>query len=116
LEAPLLAPGVQEEYRQPSTSSTDASVFEHCLRAIDKGLTAGEHGLPLFGCGDWNAGLNLVGAAGRGESTWLGFFLHTVLTRFAPLCDGRGDRDRGDRYRAAARQLSTALEQAWDGE
>jgi cyclic beta-1,2-glucan synthetase len=115
-EAPLLAPDAQEAYGQPSTSSEDGMLFEHCVRAIEKGLTAGAHGLPLFGSGDWNDGMNLVGAAGRGESTWLGFFLHTVLSGFAPLCDARRDRVRGDRYRHEARRLSTALEQSWDGE
>ena len=37
------------------------------------------HGLPLFGSGDWNDGMNRVGAKGHGESTWLGFFLHAGL-------------------------------------
>jgi cyclic beta-1,2-glucan synthetase len=32
-----------------------------CIRAIDRGLTAGSHGLPLMGAGDWNDGLNRVG-------------------------------------------------------
>jgi cyclic beta-1,2-glucan synthetase len=116
LEAPLLLPDVQEEYRQPSVSSMDASVFEHCVRAIDKGLTIGAHGLPLFGCGDWNDGMNRVGPAGRGESTWLGFFLHGILGSFAPLCEARGDSERATRYRDEARRLAAALEQAWDGE
>ena len=28
-----------------------------------------------MGSGDWNDGMNLVGAHGKGESVWLGFFL-----------------------------------------
>jgi cyclic beta-1,2-glucan synthetase len=107
---------VQEEYLQPTVSAKDATVFEHCVLAIDKGLTAGHHGLPLFGCGDWNDGMNRVGVLGRGESVWLGFFIHHILTRFAPICSARNDRPRGDRYSAEARRLGTALEQAWDGE
>ena len=116
LEAPLLAPDAQEAYGQPRISPEHGALFEHCIRAIEKGLTTGAHGLPLFGSGDWNDGMNQVGAAGRGESTWLGFFLHRVLSDFAPLCDARNDRARGDRYRHEARRLSTALEQSWDGE
>ncbi len=80
-------------------SAEEGTLFEHCVRAIDKGLTAGSHGLPLFGSGDWNDGMNRVGAAGRGESVWLGFFLHAVLNAFAPMCERRADRARGDRYR-----------------
>jgi cyclic beta-1,2-glucan synthetase len=116
LKAPTLADDEHEAYAQPSHSSEDGTLFEHCTRAIDKGLTTGAHGLPLFGTGDWNDGMNRVGPAGRGESTWLGFFVHHVLTDFAPLCEARDDRTRGTRYRAEARRLASMLELAWDGE
>ena len=78
--------------------------------------TAGAHGLPLIGSGDWNDGMNRVGREGRGESTWLGFFLHGILGDFAALCEARGDGARAERYRAHAGRLSSALELAWDGE
>jgi cyclic beta-1,2-glucan synthetase len=116
IEAPLLLPDQQESYTQPAVSAEDGTLFDHCIRAIEKGLTVGAHGLPLFGCGDWNDGMNLVGVKGRGESTWLGFFLHSVLTTFAPICDQRDDRVRGDRYRQEATRLAGALDRAWDGE
>jgi cellobiose phosphorylase len=116
LTAPPLAPDQQEAYIQPEASPEKASVFDHCLRAIDRSLTAGAHGLPLIGSGDWNDGMNRVGPQGRGESVWLGFFLHVVLGQFAPLAEARGDAARAERYRAQARRLSAALEQAWDGE
>ena len=116
LEAPGLAPDAQEAYGQPRLSSEDGTIFEHCVRAIDKGLTVGAHGLPLMGSGDWNDGMNRVGPAGRGESTWLGFFLHCVLGDFVPLCRARKDDVRADRYLNEARRLATALERSWDGE
>jgi cyclic beta-1,2-glucan synthetase len=116
LEGPALEPGEHEAYGQPAVSADEGSLFEHCVRAIDAGLTEGSHGLPLFGSGDWNDGMNRVGAAGLGESTWLGFFLHAVLMSFAPLCDERGDHARAERYRAATRRLADALDHAWDGE
>jgi cyclic beta-1,2-glucan synthetase len=116
LEGPPLPPDHPEAYGLPEVSAETGTLFEHCVRAIDKGLTAGPHGLPLFGAGDWNDGMNRVGIEGRGESTWLGFFLHVVLTAFAPICDQRGERDRGERYRREARRLARALDQAWDGE
>ena len=82
------------------------------------GSTAGEHGLPLFGGGDWNDGMNRVGDEGRGESTWLGFFLHVVLQRVRAGCaSAAATRARADRYRARGRRGSRrALEAAWDGE
>jgi cyclic beta-1,2-glucan synthetase len=116
LEAPVLAPEALDAYGQPTVAAADGSVAEHCLRAIEKGLTSGAHGLPLFGSGDWNDGMNRVGIAGRGESTWLGFFLYRVLSDFAPICDARDDHARGDRYRIEALRLASALDQAWDGE
>jgi cyclic beta-1,2-glucan synthetase len=116
LEAPVLAPEKQDAYLQPRVSAEQAPLFEHCLRAIGRGLTAGAHGLPLMGSGDWNDGMNRVGHEGRGESTWLGFFLHGVLLEFAPLCEARGDQARAERYRSEARRLGSMLEQTWDGE
>jgi len=116
LEAPPLAPEAQDAYVQPRISTETGPLFEHCLRAIDRGLTVGAHGLPLMGSGDWNDGLNRVGREGRGESTWLGFFLHVVLSEFAPLCEERGDQARAERYRGEARRLGSMLEQTWDGE
>jgi cyclic beta-1,2-glucan synthetase len=116
LEGPPLAPDSHEAYFQPRVSAERGSLFEHCLRAIDKSLTAGAHGLPLFGSGDWNDGMNRVGWQGRGESTWLGFFLHSVLAEFAPLCDERGGAERAERYRHEAARLGGVLERTWDGE
>src|SRR5581483_5651385 len=98
-------------------SAGQASLFEHCVRAIDRGLTAGVHGLPLMGTGDWNDGMNRVGREGRGESVWLGFFLFFVLGEFIPLCERRGDDARAARYRAYRGDVQRALETAgWDGD
>ena len=116
LEAPVLAADAQEAYITPHVSAEIGTLFEHCVRAVDKGITAGAHGLPLMGSGDWNDGMNRVGREGRGESTWLGFFIHTVLEEMAPLCEARGDKARADRYRGEAARLAGALERAWDGE
>jgi cellobiose phosphorylase len=54
---------------------TRGTLYEHCLRAIRKGVTQGPHGLPLIGTGDWNDGMNSVGDKGKGESIWLGWFI-----------------------------------------
>ena len=116
LDAPRLAPGADDAYAQPQASSEEASLYEHCARALDHALTAGAHGLPLMGSGDWNDGMNRVGREGRGESVWLGFFLHAVLSDFAPLCAARGDAERADRCGAEAARLASVLERAWDGE
>ncbi|MBK9519952.1 MAG: carbohydrate-binding protein [Anaeromyxobacter sp.] len=116
LAAPPLAPGEQETYGAPHPSGEPGTLFEHCTRALERGTTAGAHGLPLMGSGDWNDGMNRVGREGRGESTWLGFFLHATLQDFAVTCAARGDRARAERYRAEAGRLAMALGRAWDGE
>ena len=101
LEAPPLGPAEQEAYILPAISRTAGSLLEHLCRAIDRSLKYGTHGLPLMGSGDWNDGMNRVGAGGQGESVWLGWFLVTVLHETATLCDLRDQHDRGDRYRNA---------------
>ena len=116
LEGPALAPGATEAYVDAKASAESGSLLAHCVRAIDRSLTAGPHGLPLMGSGDWNDGMNRVGHKGRGESVWLGWFLYAVLEQFRPLCDAAGDRTRAIRYAAEAARLATMLERAWDGE
>jgi len=109
-------PDEHEAYAQPAVSGEEGTLFEHCRRAIERGTTSGAHGLPLFGSGDWNDGMNRVGEAGRGESVWLGFFLHRVVSDFAILCEQRGDRVYATRCRETERRLEAQLAQAWDGE
>ena len=94
-----------------------ATLFEHCARAIDRSLGVGSHGLPLMGTGDWNDGMNRVGQDGKGESVWLGWFLHTVLWEFAKIADA-SRRTPASRNLAPSRQrLKAALERdGWDGE
>ena len=76
----------------------------------------GAHGLPLIGTGDWNDGMNRVGEHGRGESVWLGWFLHATLAAFAPLAAARNETARAARWTTHAEALREALERdAWDG-
>jgi cyclic beta-1,2-glucan synthetase len=103
-------------YDLPLRSLETATLYQHCVRAITRGLRFGVHGLPLMGTGDWNDGMNLVGAQGRGESVWLGFFLHQVLTQFATLARRENDTAFAERCEAEAGRLRGNIEQhAWDG-
>jgi cyclic beta-1,2-glucan synthetase len=110
-----LPPDRLENFSAPEAIER-ASLFEHCVRALDSSLSLGKHGLPLFGTGDWNDGMNRVGILGKGESVWLAWFLHAALTRFAPIADARGANDKAARWREHARTLLQAIErEAWDG-
>lgn len=116
LEAPPVPPGDAEAFGTPVVSDQLGTLLEHGVRAIERALTSGSHGLPLIGSCDWNDGYNRVGMEGRGESVFVGWFLHAVLGAFAPICEEAGDKPRAVRYRAERERLGTMLEQAWDGE
>jgi cyclic beta-1,2-glucan synthetase len=114
---PSLQPGEHDRYFQPHRTDATATLFEHCALGLDGSLATGTHGLPLIGTGDWNDGMNRVGEAGRGESVWLGWFLHAVLSAFVPLAEARGETRRAKVWRAHAEALRTALEEeGWDGD
>ncbi|MBN1814449.1 MAG: hypothetical protein JXA14_21595 [Anaerolineae bacterium] len=110
-----LEAGKEAHHGYYEVSADDDTLYEHCRRALERGATAGPHGLPLIGSGDWSDGLNRVGIEGRGESVWLGWFLYDTLTRFAPLCELMGDEQQADAYLQRAEVLGQALEEhAWD--
>jgi cyclic beta-1,2-glucan synthetase len=117
LDGPPLADGQDESYFEPRVSAQSGTLFEHCARAVDRSLAVGSHGLPLIGTGDWNDGMNRVGAGGRGESVWLGWFLHSILWEFARVADLRGEHRRAEIWRLHVSALKASLElKAWDGE
>ncbi len=61
--------------------------------------------------------MNRVGAAGRGESVWLGWFLHAALLKFAPIAERRGQSAAAAVWRKHAFALQQAIErEAWDGD
>ena len=92
LNSPVLGEGEHERYEQPQGSEKSASILQHAVDAamlvIKRGT--GRNGLLLIGTGDWNDGMNLVGAKGDGESVWLTWFAVMVFRRLAALCDARG--------------------------
>ncbi len=116
LEAPLLNPKEEDSYGHPQVSNETGTLFEHCIRAINRSLTLGAHQLPLMGTGDWNDGMNRVGFEGKGESVWLGWFLYRVLEDFIPYCDNQNLNANRNLYQNHLSVLKEALEKnAWDG-
>jgi cyclic beta-1,2-glucan synthetase len=116
LSARPLNPDEHEIYDRPAVANESGTLYDHCLRALDVSLATGAHGLPLMGTGDWNDGMSLVGAGGKGESVWLGWFLVSVLQPFAEIVARRGEAERADVYRRHASALTSATEGAWDGQ
>lgn len=105
-----------DRYFVPPRSDEKENVYLHCVRAINRSLTQGPHGLPLFGSGDWNDGMNLVGADGHGESVWLAMFEILVLERFIPVARHMGDEENAKRFEEEAQRLRQAVDDTcWNG-
>jgi cyclic beta-1,2-glucan synthetase len=117
IEGAAIPPDKEDAYFVPTVSRQTGTLYEHCARALDLRLAVGGHGLPLMGTGDWNDGMNRVGREGRGESVWLGWFLHPLLLRLAPIAEARGETKRAAAWRTHATALAVALEkEGWDGD
>jgi cyclic beta-1,2-glucan synthetase len=99
-------------------SSREETLCDHVLRAVDLVLEErfGAHGLPLIGTGDWNDGLDAIGSEGRGESVWLGFFLHYTLEHLLDVIEKRKGAARRQFYRGRLDELKAAIEKVWRGD
>src|SRR3546814_12382528 len=61
--------------------------------------------------------MNRVGEQGRGESSWLGWFLCATIDAFAPYAKARGEQDRAARWEQAAATVRKGLDNGgWDGQ
>jgi len=117
IEGARLEPDQHDAFFEPRVSETTAPLIEHCALAIDHSLKMGPHGLPLMGTGDWNDGMDRVGAGGKGESIWLGWFMQATIRDFAPLAERHGMVSQAARWRKEVLALKNALEQSgWDGD
>ena len=116
LQGPVLKENEDENFFLPYRSEQTATLYEHCVLAIEQRLKIGSHGLSLFGGGDWNDGMNRVGSKGQGESVWLSWFLLSVIKNFAQ-CAKPADVARVANWQRHASDLKSSLErEAWDGE
>ncbi len=116
LEGAVLEEGQDERYEKYLPSEQKGSIYEHCIKAIEKSLNFGENGLPKIGSGDWNDGFSTVGNKGKGESVWLGFFLSIILENFIPICKQKGEETLAEKYQEIKNNLKRALNtNGWDG-
>ena len=101
----VLEDGVDERYDLYPQSEKKESIYQHCIRTIEKSLNFGENGLPKIGSGDWNDGFSTVGNKGRGESVWLGFFQYKVLEEFSKICEHYGEKLDNNCSNTAEKQM-----------
>jgi len=105
-----------ERYDKYLQTQEQESIYNHCIRAIERSLNFGQNGLPKIGSGDWNDGLSNVGPNGKGESVWLGFFLYNILDRFIPICKEKGEINKVEKYERVKETLKKSLNtNGWDG-
>ncbi len=117
LEMQNLEPHEESVYAVPNVSAERGNVLDHCIRAINKSLNFGSHGLPLIGSGDWNDGLSSVGDEGRGESVWLGWFILNVIDKFSKILEKTDRRGDVGRYKNIYEDLKNKInENGWDGD
>jgi len=100
-------------YGTPEVSPLVESLDGHCMRAFRRAASmTGAHGLPLMGAGDWNDGMNLVGAGG-GESVWLGQFLSVAAEDYARVTE---PAEQKEELKSLAARMREAVEASgWDG-
>lgn len=111
-----LADGEHERFSTYARSDVCATVYEHCLACLHAALKIGEHGLILFGTGDWNDGMNAVGREGKGESVWTTLFAALVLRDFSAVAEKTGDDKTVSFCLQNAVSLARAVEtHAWNG-
>lgn len=116
LTGKMLEENEDERYDKYQQTQEKESIYQHCIKAIERSLNFGENGLPKIGSGDWNDGFSTVGNKGKGESVWLGFFLYNVLDRFIPICQLKNDTELIQRYEQIKANLKKALNtKGWDG-
>ena len=104
-----LEDGIDERYDKYEEAEIKGTIYEHCIKAIERSLNFGENGLPKIGSGDWNDGLNTVGNKKKGESVWLGFFMYEILTRFIPICEKMEDVNRAEKYKRSKRKIKNSI-------
>ena len=65
----------EEDFSLPTVSEQTGTLYEHCMRALERGYRLGSHGLPLMGTGDWNDGMNKWARRARARACGTGGFL-----------------------------------------
>ena len=109
LKGEPLKPDEHDRYAQYETSTLSVPIIEHCRRALQRAVSSGVHGLPLMGDGDWNDGMSRIGAQGRGESVWLGWFLCATMDRFATILADQNDPHESEGWLARSVALRAKI-------
>ena len=92
------------------------TVLEHCMRGMSYVQdNLGEHGLCLWGYGDWNDSLNGCGILGKGESVWLSQATVKAASEFAEILRRMNKTDvAGEILKKASKMKENIITYGWD--
>ena len=91
---------------EPYESRVSGTVLDHVLRGMEYLTTSlGEHGLVLWGGGDWNDSINAAGLEGKGESVWLSLATLKALKETITLLGIVHDEENAARMQEKAKTL-----------
>lgn len=106
----------KEKYDKYSYTQEKDTIYEHCMKSIERSINFGKNGFPKIGTGDWNDGLNRVGHKGEGESIWLGFFLYDILNRWEKILELKKESEKLKEFQEIKETLKQKLNTTgWDG-
>ena len=79
IEGNILEINEDEKYDLYEEGENKSSIYDHCIKAIEKSLVFGENGLPKIGSGDWNDGFSTVGNKGKRRKCMASDFLCMIF-------------------------------------
>ncbi|MGF7144460.1 cellobiose phosphorylase [Anaerotaenia torta] len=99
-------------------SKEAGTVLDHCTRGMEFLFTGlGEHGLCLWGGGDWNDSINNTGLQGIGESVWLSEAAICSAEEYAELLVQLGQTREAQGWKKKAEMMRENLRRyAWDSD
>ena len=99
-------------------SSLRESIFMHIKRGVDFLINnVGEHGLPLWGGGDWNDSMNNAGIQMKGESVWLAIATVKAINEFIEILEIIKEHHLISEYEKLKNSLVEAINKyGWDGD
>ena len=105
-----------DRYEPAVTAENKSSLFEHCMRAVRlvEKRGRGGRGLLKIGSGDWNDGMDRVGAGGKGESVWLTFFAAYVARELGDAAQKLGRSVEADELCALSVKWGEAADSAFE--
>lgn len=102
---------------EPFLDGKEGTILDHLLAVARlAGSELGEHGLPVFGRGDWNDTLDYIGGDEGGESVWGAMFYTAMLNALIELLEFAGHEGHARALAPRRDNLAQNINKhCWDG-